>query len=251
VSPAGNGDWDAATYDRISDPMLAMGIKVLDRLELRGHERVLDAGCGSGRVTELLLERVPDGHVVALDASPAMVEEARGRLARFDGRVSFVCADLGQPLPVDPRVDALLSTATFHWVPDHDAMFANLAAVMRPGAHIEAQFGGEGNIANVIEAVHAVHGPASWDVHFESANDTGRRMKAAGFTDVNAWLQPEVVELGPGEPLETYLATIVLRTQIAPLPEHERATYIHLVAEAMREPVIRYVRLNISARQRD
>src|SRR5215207_6727275 len=116
-------DWDARTYDRVADPMHRWGLEVLDRLPLKGHERVLDAGCGSGRVTETLAERLPNGRVVALDASPAMLTEARRRLARFDDRIEYVQADLGKPLPLDGLVDAILSTATFHWVPDHATMF--------------------------------------------------------------------------------------------------------------------------------
>src|SRR5271165_59691 len=123
-------DWDGATYDRISGPQARWGAALLDRLPLVGDERVLDAGCGSGRVTEALIERLPRGHVVALDASGQMLEAARSRLARFGDRVSFVQADLGRPLPIEPPVDAILSTATFHWVPDHDALFRNLAAVL-------------------------------------------------------------------------------------------------------------------------
>ena len=142
-------DWDAATYDKVADPMTRWGAAVLDRLPLRGDERVLDAGCGSGRVTELLVERLPDGSVVALDGSPAMIEQARSRLARFGDRVEYVVADLGRPLPIAEPVDAILSTATFHWVPDHDAMFGNLAAVLRPGGRLVAQCGGAGNVESV------------------------------------------------------------------------------------------------------
>src|SRR5512144_2104322 len=121
-----------------------MGEAVLERLTLRGDERVLDAGCGSGRVTERLAERLPAGHVVALDGSASMVRQARVRLARFGERVSYVVADLGRPLPIASRVDAILSTATFHWVPDHDALFRNLAAIVRPGGRLVAQCGGAG-----------------------------------------------------------------------------------------------------------
>ncbi len=114
--------------------MTRWGTDVLDRLELRGDETVLDAGCGTGRVTERLAERLPAGRVVALDGSPAMVEAARGRLARFGDRISYVTADLGAPLPIaDASVDAILSTATFHWIADHDALFRHLARVLRPG----------------------------------------------------------------------------------------------------------------------
>ena len=73
-------EWNAASYDRMSDPQVAMARDVIDRLDLRGDERVLDAGCGTGRVTELLVERVPNGSVVAVDGSAAMVEQARERL---------------------------------------------------------------------------------------------------------------------------------------------------------------------------
>ena len=87
TAPGAHGprDWDGATYDRIADPMTRWGTSVLDRLPLRGDETVLDAGCGSGRVTERLLERLPDGRVVALDGSPAMIREARARLASAAG----------------------------------------------------------------------------------------------------------------------------------------------------------------------
>src|SRR3990170_2754552 len=121
-------DWDARTYDLVADPMTAWGSTVLDRLPLRGDERVLDAGCGTGRVTEQLADRLPQGSVVALDGSASMVEAARRRLQRFGDRIEYVVADLGAPLPIEGQVDAILSTATFHWVPDHEALFANLAA---------------------------------------------------------------------------------------------------------------------------
>ena len=142
-------DWDARTYDRVADPQTRWGEAVLDRLPLDGDERVLDAGCGSGRVTELLAARLPRGRVVALDGSPSMIEAARARLAPFGDRIEYVVADLGRPLPIDGTVDAILSTATFHWVPDHAALFANLAAVLRPGGRLVAQCGGAGNIATV------------------------------------------------------------------------------------------------------
>src|SRR6476661_6808977 len=100
-------DWDAVTYDRVADPMTRWGSDVLARLPLRGDETVLDAGCGSGRVTERLVQRLPAGRVVALDGSPAMVEATRERLARYATQVEFMVADLTAPLPLpDAGVDA-------------------------------------------------------------------------------------------------------------------------------------------------
>src|SRR5262245_38268123 len=144
-------DWDGATYDAVADPQARWGVAVVDRLveRLGGRERVLDAGCGSGRVTELLLDRLPRGRVVALDGSRAMLDQARGRLARFSDRVSYIEADLRGPLPIDDPVDAILSTATFHWIHDHAALYCHLAAVTRSGGHLVAQYGGVGNTASV------------------------------------------------------------------------------------------------------
>ena len=129
-------DWDAATYTAIAAPQFRWAGPVVDRLGLRGDETVLDAGCGSGRVTATLLDRVPDGRVIAIDASPSMLAEARKNLAEYGPRVTIVEADLQLPLPVAEPVDAVFSTATFHWIPDHETLFRNLFAVMRPGGRL-------------------------------------------------------------------------------------------------------------------
>jgi trans-aconitate 2-methyltransferase len=244
-------DWDAATYDRVSDPMTRWGTSVLDRLPLAGNEAVLDAGCGTGRVTEMLAERLPDGRVIALDASPSMIDEARVRLARFGDRVAFVVADLGRPLPLGSLapVDAILSTATFHWVPDHDALFRNLAAVLRPRGRLVAQCGGAGNIASVQAVLATVGDGWLGDAHFETPEATERRLAAAGFVDIEIWLQPEPTRFEPGEPFATYLRTVVLGSHVARLPPSERDEFVRSVVDRLGEPVIDYVRLNIVARR--
>ena len=242
-------DWDASTYDRVADPMARWGAAVVERLPLRGDERVLDAGCGSGRVTELLAERLPEGRVVALDGSPSMVEAARERLARFGARIEYAVADLGAPLPIEGDLDAVLSTATFHWVPDHDALFANLAAVTRPGGWLVAQFGGAGNIAAIQRVLATIGDGWTGPVHFETVLATTRRLDAAGYVDVDCWLTDEPTRFEPGEPFDTYLRTVVLGAHLERLPPGEHDAFVHAVAERVGEPVIDYVRLNIVARR--
>lgn len=201
----GCGDWDAATYDRIADPQARWGSDVLGWLELAGDELVLDAGCGTGRVTEQLLARLPRGRVIGLDISPAMLIEAARRLAPYGPRARLVCADLMQPLPLACQVDAVFSTATFHWITDHDRLFRNLAAVLRPGGQLVAQCGGAGNIARVLEAVRRLDDNGAGPWLFATSEETARRLKATGFVDIQAWLYPAPVTLPPGEPFETYL----------------------------------------------
>ena len=242
-------DWDARTYDRVADPMTSWGSAVLDRLPLSGDERVLDAGCGSGRVTELLAARLPRGRVVALDGSRSMIQAARDRLAPSGDRIEYVVADLGEPLPLDASVDAIFSTATFHWVPDHDALFANLAAVLPPGGRLVAQCGGVGNIASIGRVLATIGDGWLGPAHFETPMATVRRLDAAGFVDIECWLTDEPTRFGPGEPLETYLRTVVLGAHLERLPESERDAFVREVATRMAEPLIDYVRLNIVARR--
>ena len=242
-------EWDARTYDRVADPMTRWGSAVLGRLPLDGTERVLDAGCGSGRVTELLAERLPGGHVVALDASVAMVDVARERLARFGTRVEYVVADLGRRIPTDP-VDAVLSTATFHWVPDHDALFRSLAAILKPGGRLVAQCGGVGNIASIQRVLAGIGDGWLGPVLFATPMETVVRLNAAGFVDIECWLTDEPTRLEPGAPLETYLRTVVLGAHLARLAPAARDAFVRAVADALPEPVIDYVRLNIAAVRR-
>ncbi|HSZ13333.1 MAG TPA: methyltransferase domain-containing protein [Solirubrobacteraceae bacterium] len=135
--------WDARTYDRSSQPQQAWAADVLARLEgIAPDATVLDVGCGTGRVTEVLLEFVPRGRVLAVDASPEMVELARARL----GARARVWRGDALELALDEPVDAIVSTAAFHWVPDHDRLWARLADALTPGGVLEIQCGGDGNI---------------------------------------------------------------------------------------------------------
>lgn len=239
-------DWDADAYDRLPIPMTRWGEAVLSWLDLAGHERVLDAGCGTGQVTAALLERLPRGEVVALDGSASMIERARERLG--GERVTYVVADLQEPLPIDDAVDAVLSTATFHWVLDHDALLRNLAAVMRPGAQLAAQCGGEGNIASIERALRDLGSGSSGHKHFAGPDETRARLVAAGFDGVDVWLHDEPTPLASDD-LEPYLEAICLGDHVDGMADDDRRRFVHEVAVRLPEPAIDYVRLNIRARR--
>lgn len=245
------GDWNAVSYDKVADPQARWGAEVLERLPLEGDETVLDAGCGTGRVTELLLARLPRGRVVALDASAGMLEQARGRLARFGDQVTYVQADLVQPLPIDGPVDAVLSTATFHWVLDHDKLFANLAAVLRPGGWLVAQCGGFGNVATLLRIASEVH-PGFHRVHnFQTADATRERLDRSGFDRVETWLSAAPTPFDTPEQFEAFLETVCLRTFLDEFPTEAREPFVQAVAARMPELTLDYVRLNITARRAD
>ncbi|HEU4571151.1 MAG TPA: methyltransferase domain-containing protein, partial [Candidatus Limnocylindrales bacterium] len=156
----GTRDWDATTYDRVSTPQQDWARPVVERLPLRGDETVLDAGCGTGRVTAMLLERLPAGRVIAVDGSAAMVAEARAFLD--PERTVVIHSDLVD-LELDEQVDAVFSNAVFHWIADHERLFATLHAALAPGGRLEAQCGGAGNVAGFMAAVAEVVAERSFD----------------------------------------------------------------------------------------
>jgi trans-aconitate 2-methyltransferase len=255
-------DWDAATYHRVSGPQVEWATALLDRLDLRGDETVLDAGCGSGRVTLMLLERLPRGHVVCVDQSPSMVEHAREALEQAVGapraepaasakRATVFQAELTE-LELDQPVDAVFSNAVFHWVPDHDRLFARLHAALRPGGRLVAQCGGEGNVARFHRAAReaATRPPyaghlAGWQGpwNFAGPEETAERLRRAGFERIETWLEPYPVV--PDDPTD-YLRTVCLGYHLEQLPEELRDGYVEAVCERAGDE-LDYVRLNIVA----
>jgi trans-aconitate 2-methyltransferase len=247
-------DWDAATYDRLADPQEEWGREVLERLDLRGDETVLDAGCGSARVTRLLLERLPEGRVIGIDASPSMIAMAREALAD-DARVELRTGDL-LDLELDREVDAVFSNATFHWVLQHDRLFARLFAALRPGGQLEAQCGGQGNVAAWQDAIESSNGDERFAAYlrtmppatyFASVGDTEARLARAGFEVGNVWLEKRTVR--PPQPRE-FVRSVGLAKQLERLPPALHDQYVDAVLGSMPRPlVLEYVRLNISARR--
>lgn len=243
-------DWDAETYDRISDPQLQWAREQMTRLDLAGDELVLDAGCGSGRVTAELVDLVPHGRVYGVDAAPSMAEHAR--LALGD-RATILCQDL-VALSLPEPVDAIFSNATFHWIPDHDKLFAALFAALRPGGRLVAQCGGIGNIDGFRAAADSVAAVepfepcfAGWKRpwNYASVEQTEVRLERAGFVEVNCWLEPKSVT--PAD-ARAFVETVCLVRHLDPLPMELRGPFVERVLARAGEPLIlEYVRLNMTA----
>jgi trans-aconitate 2-methyltransferase len=244
-------EWDAGAYDTLNAPMTQRGNDAVARLELRGEETVLDAGCGTGEVTATVLERLPAGRVIALDGSTAMLDAARERFAG-DPRVAFVHADLGEPLvpAVAPAsVDAIVSTSTFHWVRGHDALFRHLAEVLRPGGQLVVDCGGAGNIASVLEALRALgHTEHPWC--YAGVEETEAQLRAAGFEELDVRLVPRTSRFESDERLERFLTSVVLRTFVTELGPVDGPALVRDVAARLPERAIHWVRLEIVARLR-
>jgi len=241
-------EWDARSYDALPLRHEHWGATAIAQLRLEGNETVLDLGCGTGRDAEHLLSLLPHGHVVAVDGSQRMLSELRRRLADDLGRVTVVQADLRQPLALAQAVDAALSVATLHWLPDHAAVFGTVAAVLRPGGQFIAECGGYGNIETFRTALREVSGADGAEIwNCADVQETAANLRTAGFTDIDVRLVPDPARLERGEQLEAFIATVMLGAQLREMSIEERRPFVHEVAQRLPEPVIDYVRLQMSA----
>jgi trans-aconitate methyltransferase len=237
----------------------------MDRLPLDGSETVVDAGCGTGRLTAELLELLPTGDVIAVDRSANMLAAAEAHLRpRFGERIRFLQADLGN-LDLPTPVDAIFSTATFHWILDHPRLFTRLFACLRPGGRLVAQCGGGPNIErlrlraeSLLESGRYALRAQGWSNpwHFATPEQTVQRLSDAGFVDVNAWLEPAPTTFANEPEFIQFVQSVVLREHLeAILDPRDQLSFLAEVAglAAGDNPPfnIDYWRLNLEGRRPD
>jgi trans-aconitate 2-methyltransferase len=256
-------EWNAAEYHRLSAPQFHWGQRVLSQLKLRGDECLLDAGCGTGKLTRLLLESLPRGRVVGLDVSRNMVLHAQENLAPdFGNRAEFVAADL-VALPFRNCFDGVFSTASFHWVLDHDVLFRNLYQSLRPTGWLHAQCGGGSNLDRLRQRVRTLSqtpefsewlGNCSEPWFFSDAESAAARLSGVGFEDVRTELEAASYAAASDQEFQQYLRTFILHRHLELLPDEAlRASFVDtlVVAAAHDDPprTLDYCRLNLRARK--
>jgi trans-aconitate 2-methyltransferase len=256
-------DWNAAVYHRVSNAQLEWGLPVLAKLPLEGGELVLDVGCGTGRLTDKLANRVPRGRVVAIDRSANMIGTAREYLLpRHASRVTFAQADAAG-LPFAAAADAVFSTATFHWVLDHERLFASIFAALKPGGRLVAQAGGGPNLRRVHErcasimeeplfAAHFARWTNPWE--FADADTTARRLRSAGFEQIDTSLLPSPVHQPDAAAYREFVEHVICRPHLSYLPTAElRGRFLDRLTDAAARDSppfeLDYWRLNMDARK--
>ncbi len=251
-------DWDGAAYDKLSDPQFNWGLALLSSIDFAGNETVLDAGCGSGRLTSEILARIPEGRLIALDSSLSMLESARARL-EASRRVEFIHADLAN-FKLSAPVDLVISNAVFHWVPDHEALFAAVHRALKPGGRLIAQFGGAGNLRRLKtrvaelcarELFREFLGGFGDAAHYESAEETEKRLDAAGFHDIQASTQPAPTRFPSREAFAEFVTKVNLHRYVALLPDRLKKAFVENLAEQASKDdppfTLDYLRLTIRA----
>jgi trans-aconitate 2-methyltransferase len=255
-------EWNSAVYHRLSAPQVSWGKKVLSRLKLRGDETVLDAGCGTGRLTAELLDGLPGGHVVGIDLSQNMLQSARAHLSSDLGsRLNLVACDLHH-LPLTRAFDVIVSTAAFHWVLDHDQLFRNLHDVLVPGGWLEAQCGGGPNVAHLRGRADALAATAKFSAYFrgfhepwlfEDAEGAAQRLRKAGFVEVETSVEAAPTQMDDAAHYNEFVRNIVLRHHLEQIAsEQERAEFMTILTKQASKDdppfLLDYWRLNLRGR---
>lgn len=255
-------EWNSAVYHRVSAPQVSWGKKVLARLRLRGDELVLDAGCGTGRLTADLLDSLPYGRVVGVDLSQNMLVSAREHLSSHLGsRLSLVACDLLH-LPFAPVFDGIVSTAAFHWVLDHDRLFAGLRGILKPGGWLETQCGGGPNLKSLRDRANALTATPKFAQFFtgfrepwlfEDATGAAATLKRAGFVDVETSTEAALTLLDGPEQYNEYIRNVIFRRHLEQIPsETLKDEFITVLTDdASRDDppfMLDYWRLNLRGR---
>ncbi len=141
--------WDTELYEARHNFVWRMGEGVVELLEPRSGERILDLGCGPGQLTKKISES--GAQVVGVDASPSMIGQARQNFPEL----RFVLQDAAV-LSFDNEFDAVFSNAALHWMLDPAAVVKCVAKALKPGGRFVAEMGGKGNIKTIVAAIHQV-----------------------------------------------------------------------------------------------
>jgi trans-aconitate 2-methyltransferase len=224
-------------------------------------------------LTAELIGAMGEGHVVAVDRSESMLgQAAAGRAWRHRGwrlhdaaqdtrQVHLVRADAAH-LPFADVFDAVFSTATFHWVGDHDRLFASVYGALAPGGRLVAQFGGGPNLDTLLTRAHELMESPRYRCffegwrdpwHFATVPETLGRLERAGFTMIDVTLEPAPTTLPDAATYEDFLSCVCVRHHVDRLPAPERPSFLHaltvLAADDRPAFTLDYWRLNVFARK--
>jgi trans-aconitate 2-methyltransferase len=227
--------WDAADYANHSQGQFNWAMSVIQRLGLEGSERVLDVGCGDGKVTAEIAARVPEGSVLGIDKSAEMIALAI-RNSPDRTNLSFRAVD-AQTLDLDARFDVVFSNAALHWVADLDAVFSGLARALTPGGRLFLSMGGRGTAALVFEALDRLRRVEQWSgrlglsdppYRFRGPDDVEPMLRRTGFVPARVELIRKPLRLADRGALTGWLRTTWMWTT-EPMPERVRSDFLDVL----------------------
>jgi len=253
--------WNAQDYHRHSSEQQKWAHELIEKLKLNGDEHLLDIGCGDGKVTASIAQRLPRGRVVGVDKSSEMIAFARMNFPAAN--LSFLQMDAAS-LAFDAQFDVAFSNAALHWIVDHRPVLSGIHRALKPSGRALLQMGGEGNASEVLAVVNSIAARDEWRDYFAGFNFRYGFHGPDAYRGwlVDAGLVPTRVELIPKEMTHANTDAFAgwIRTTWIPwvqsVPESRRDEFIasvvrqyvkqHLPDEQLRVHV-KMVRLEVEA----
>ena len=183
--------WNPELYASSSSAQNNWGLELLTKLSLKGNERVLDVGCGDGRLSAEIAKNLPEGSILGIDISETMVNFAKAHYPpeQFPN-LAFMQVDAGE-LPFDSEYDIIFSNAALHWIKDPEPVLKGFWRSLRPGGALLMQFGGRGNAAEILKIIDSMLEDEKWSCYFRDfvfpygfygPEEYREWLKNAGFT---------------------------------------------------------------------
>lgn len=164
-------EWDAADYVQISALQKTMADEALSLLDLSGPERVLDVGCGDGRITAEIAGRLPQGAVVGVDRSSEMIAFASRRADRYALlHLRFEVAD-ARRLPFREEFDLVVSFNALHWIPEQDQALRSIRSALKPGGTAQLRLVPKGELKSIENVLDETRRSTRWAKYFQNFQD--------------------------------------------------------------------------------
>ncbi len=220
-----NNKWDAETYHKVSNIQELWAIELLEKRKMGENEVVLDAGCGTGRVTKIIANNVRKGKVYAVDIDDNMIANAKKNLKDFSN-IIFIKSDLSN-VSLPEKMDLIFSNAVIHWVLDHKKLFKNFLELLKPDGELLIQCGGKRNLGMIPSVLEMVMKSNRFKQYFEnwknpwnfaSPADTIKILNDTGFKDVQANLTKRTATFENLQEYILFMKTVVIKPHLSYLP---------------------------------
>jgi trans-aconitate methyltransferase len=246
MSRAQAAQWDPERYESRFSFVWNCGADLIELLDPKPGETVLDIGCGTGQLTFQIAER--GATVVGLDSAPAMVAQARMNYPAL----KFMLADASD-FTIPKPVDAVFSNAALHWVTKAEAAAACIHRALKPGGRFVAEFGGKTNVAAILGAVRAEVPGAVSPWYYPSLGEYSTLLESHGFRVTHAFHFDRPTPLEGERGMHDWLEMFGTRL-LEGVPAGERKALCDRIVERLRPQLFRdgvwfadYVRLRIAA----
>jgi trans-aconitate methyltransferase len=231
--------WNAAAYAANSVVQQSWARELIGRLKLRGDERILDLGCGDGKITAELARAVPHGAALGADASAEMIAFAQQKFPKSEfPNLRFQVCD-ARAIRFPDKFDLVFSNAALHWVDDHQAILRGAAEALKLGGRLGVSCGGRGNAHDVFLALRPEMRRQCWweffrkmpvPYFFYAPGDYEKWLPKAGFKIQHLKLAPKDATYAGADGFATWLRTTWI-PYVQRVPENLREEFIKAVTQ--------------------